>query len=93
VPDRDIVVAFTADEEGGWCNGARWLFTNHRELADASLVSNEGAFGFLRNGKPVANTIEATQKVVGGFTVTARNRGGHSSLPRSDNAIYQLAAA
>ena len=92
VPDRDIVVAFTADEEGGCCNGARWLFSNHRELVDASLVLNEGAFGFIRNGKPVANTIEATQKVTGGFTVTAKNRGGHSSLPRPDNAIYQLAA-
>jgi acetylornithine deacetylase/succinyl-diaminopimelate desuccinylase-like protein len=92
IPDRDIVIAFTADEEGGCCNGARWLFTNHRELVDASLVLNEGAFGFIRNGKPVANTIEATQKVSGGFTVTAKNRGGHSSLPRPDNAIYQLAA-
>lgn len=92
VPDRDIIAAFTADEEGGCCNGARWLFTNHRELVDASLVLNEGAFGFLRDGRPVSNTIEATQKVVGGFTVTAKNRGGHSSLPRQDNAIYQLAA-
>ena len=92
VPDRDIVLAFTADEEGGCCNGARWLFTNHRDLVDASYVLNEGAIGFIRNGKPVANTIEATQKVVGGFTVTAKNRGGHSSLPRPDNAIYQLAA-
>jgi len=91
-PDRDIVLAFTADEEGGCCNGARWLFTNHRDLVDASYVLNEGAIGFIRNGKPVANTIEATQKVVGGFTVTSKNRGGHSSLPRPDNAIYQLAA-
>lgn len=91
-PDRDIVLAFTADEEGGCCNGARWLFNNHRELVDASYVLNEGAIGFIRNGKPVANTIEATQKVVGGFTVTAKNKGGHSSLPRPDNAIYQLAA-
>jgi acetylornithine deacetylase/succinyl-diaminopimelate desuccinylase-like protein len=92
-PDRDIVLALTADEEGGCCNGARWLFSNHRDLVDASFVLNEGAFGFIRNGKPVANTIEATQKVVGGFTVTAKNRGGHSSLPRPDNAIYELAFA
>ena len=91
-PDRDVVLALTADEEGGCCNGARWLFANHRDLVDASYVLNEGAFGFIRNGKPVANTIEATQKVVGGFTVTAKNRGGHSSLPRPDNAIYELAA-
>lgn len=91
-PDRDIVIALTADEEGGCCNGARWLFTNHRNLVDASFVLNEGAFGFIRGGKPVSLTIEATQKVVGGFTVTAKNRGGHSSLPRRDNAIYQLSA-
>lgn len=91
-PDRDIVLALTADEEGGCCNGARWLFTNHRDLVDASFVLNEGAFGFIRNGKPVSNTIEATQKVVGGFTVTAKNKGGHSSLPRPDNAIYELSA-
>jgi acetylornithine deacetylase/succinyl-diaminopimelate desuccinylase-like protein len=91
-PDRDIVIALTADEEGGCCNGARWLWTNHRDLVDASFVINEGAFGFIRNGKPVSNTIEATQKVVGGFTVIAKNKGGHSSLPREDNAIYQLSA-
>ncbi len=91
-PDRDIVIALTADEEGGCCNGARWLFTNHRALVDASFVLNEGAFGFIRGGKPVSLTIEATQKVVGGFTVTAKNRGGHSSMPRRDNAIYQLSA-
>jgi len=93
VPNRDIVVALTADEEGGCCNGARWLVTNHRELVDAAYVLNEGGFGFLKNGKPLSNTIEATQKVFGGFNVVARNPGGHSSLPRPDNAIYQLAAA
>lgn len=93
VPDRDIVVALTADEEGGCCNGARWLVANHRALVDAAYVLNEGGFGYLRDGKPLSNTIEATQKVFGGFTLTAKNAGGHSSLPRPDNAIYQLAAA
>lgn len=93
VPDRDIIVALTADEEGGCCNGARWLVANHKELVDAAYVVNEGGFGFLRDGKPLANTVEATQKVFGGFTVTAKNNGGHSSLPRPDNAIYELAEA
>lgn len=93
VPDRDIVVALTADEEGGCCNGARWLVANHRDWVDAAYVLNEGGFGYLRDGKPLSNTIEATQKVFGGFTLTAKNPGGHSSLPRPDNAIYQLAAA
>lgn len=92
VPDRDIIVALTADEEGGCCNGARWLMANHTALVDAGVVINEGAFGYLKNGKPQANTVEATQKVVATFTVTAKNPGGHSSLPRPDNAIFQLAA-
>ncbi|MBM4195361.1 MAG: M20/M25/M40 family metallo-hydrolase [Gemmatimonadetes bacterium] len=93
VPDRDIVLALTADEEGGCCNGARWLVQNHRSWVDASVVLNEGGFGYLKGDKPLSNTIEATQKVFGGFTITAKNPGGHSSLPRPDNAIYQLAAA
>lgn len=93
VPDRDIIVALTADEEGGCCNGARWLVANHRELVDAAYVLNEGGFGYLRNGKPQSNVVEATQKVFGGFTITAKNKGGHSSLPRPDNAIYELAGA
>jgi acetylornithine deacetylase/succinyl-diaminopimelate desuccinylase-like protein len=83
----------TADEEGGCCNGARWLVQNHRDLVDAADVVNEGGFGYIRNGKPQANAVEATQKVFAVFTVTAKNPGGHSSLPRPDNAIYELAAA
>lgn len=91
--DRDIIVALTADEEGGCCNGVRWLIQNHRELVDASMVLNEGGGGSLRGDKPFLNTIQATQKNVVNFTATAKNRGGHSSVPRPDNAIYQLAAA
>jgi acetylornithine deacetylase/succinyl-diaminopimelate desuccinylase-like protein len=91
VPDRDIIVALTADEEGGCCNGVRWLIQNHRDLVDAAFVINEGGGGSLRGDKPFLNTIQATQKNVVNFTVTAKNRGGHSSVPRPDNAIYQLA--
>ena len=89
--DRDIIVALTADEEGGCCNGVNWLIQNHRELVDSEMVLNEGGGGSLRDGKPFLNTIQATQKNVVNFKVTAKNRGGHSSLPRPDNAIYQLA--
>ena len=92
VPDRDIIVALTADEEGGGSNGAAWLVNNHRELVDAAFVVNEGGGGSLRNGKPFFNAVQATEKIVANFTLTAKNRGGHSSLPRPDNAIYQLAA-
>ena len=91
VPDRDIIIALTADEEGGCCNGARWLVANHRDLVDAAYVINEGGGGSLRDGRPFLNTVQATEKVFQNFTVTAKNRGGHSSVPRPDNAIYQLA--
>jgi acetylornithine deacetylase/succinyl-diaminopimelate desuccinylase-like protein len=90
VPERDIVIALTADEEGGCCNGARWLVANHRDLVDAAYVINEGGGGSLRDGKPFINSVQATEKVVGNFTVIARNKGGHSSVPRPDNAIYEL---
>ena len=92
VPARDIIVALTADEEGGGSNGANWLVNTHRELIDAAYVVNEGGGGSLRNGKPFWQAVQATEKVSANFTVTARNRGGHSSQPRPDNAIYQLAA-
>lgn len=89
--DRDIIVALTADEEGGCCNGVNWLIQNHRALVDSWMVLNEGGGGSLRDDKPFINSIQATQKNVVNFKVTAKNRGGHSSLPRPDNAIYQLA--
>jgi acetylornithine deacetylase/succinyl-diaminopimelate desuccinylase-like protein len=92
VPARDIIVALTADEEGGGQNGAAWLVNTHRELVDAAYVVNEGGGGSLRNGKPFWNAVQATEKIVANFTLTAKNRGGHSSQPRPDNAIYQLAA-
>lgn len=90
-PDRDIIVALTADEEGGGFNGVRWLLQNHRPLVDAAFILNEGGRGALKDGKPLFNEMQATQKNVVNFTVTAKNRGGHSSVPRPDNAIYQLA--
>jgi acetylornithine deacetylase/succinyl-diaminopimelate desuccinylase-like protein len=93
VPDRDIILALTADEEGGGFNGVRWLLTNHRELIDAEYALNEGGSGSLRDGKPFINAVGAAEKVTANFTMTATNRGGHSSVPRDDNAIYSLAQA
>jgi acetylornithine deacetylase/succinyl-diaminopimelate desuccinylase-like protein len=92
-PVRDIIVALTADEEEGPANGAGWLVARERALVDAAFVINEGGGGALRDGKPFWNGLQATEKVYADFTVTTRNRGGHSALPRPDNAIYQLAAA
>ncbi len=95
VPDRDIIVALTADEEGSpcGCNGVRWLIQNQRGLVDAAYVINEGGGGSLRGDQPFLNSIQATQKNSVNFTATAKNRGGHSSQPRPDNAIYQLSEA
>lgn len=93
VPNRDIVVALTSDEESGGSNGIRWLLDNHRGLIDGAFAINEGGYGQLLDGEPLANTIQVAEKIFATFQVTARNPGGHSSLPRPDNAIYDLAEA
>ena len=93
IPDRDIIIALTADEESGPANGVDWLVKNHPELVDAALVINEGGGGTLRNGKPLFHGLGAAEKVTTNFTLRATNRGGHSSVPRDDNAITALADA
>jgi len=93
-PRRDLILALTADEEGGKFNGASWLVRQHRELVDAAYVINPDAGGVeLDHGRAVVADVEATEKVYSDFQVTAANRGGHSSLPRPDNAIYELTTA
>ena len=91
VPQRDIIVALTTDEEGGAYNGVDWLLKNHKELMDAAWVINEGGGGALRDGKPLIQSMQAAEKVYNDFTFRVTNAGGHSSVPRADNAIYQLA--
>jgi acetylornithine deacetylase/succinyl-diaminopimelate desuccinylase-like protein len=93
-PKRDLILALTADEEGGKFNGADWLVRNHRELVDAAYVINPDAGGVeLENSRSIAAEVEATEKLYADYQITVTNRGGHSSLPRPDNAIYQLSAA
>jgi acetylornithine deacetylase/succinyl-diaminopimelate desuccinylase-like protein len=92
VPARDIIVALTADEEGGTSNGVKWLLENHRDLVDAEYVLNEGGGGDLKGGKAIANEVQAAEKMYFSVALEVRNAGGHSSLPRKDNAIYRLAA-
>jgi acetylornithine deacetylase/succinyl-diaminopimelate desuccinylase-like protein len=70
-----------------------YLLEHHRDLIDAAYALNEGGGGSLRNGKPFSNSVQAAEKVYADFTLTARNRGGHSSVPRPDNAIYELVDA
>ena len=91
-PDRDIILALTADEESGDSNGAAWLIRNHRDLVDAELCLNEGGGGQIQHGRYVANNVQAAEKVYQSFALEVRNKGGHSSLPSKDNAIYRLAA-
>ncbi len=94
VPKRDIILALTADEEGGGDNGVDWLLKNKRELVEAAFVVNPDAGGLvLRDGKPVEMELEATEKVYADFELTATNPGGHSSRPTPDNAIYEIADA
>ncbi len=93
-PDRDLIVALTADEEGGGpYNGVVWLLKNHRDLIDAEYCLNEGGWGYMANGKRVSNNIQVSEKYVGNYRLEVKNKGGHSSLPTPDNAIYRLAEA
>src|SRR5580693_4984772 len=82
-PDRDIILALTADEEGGKSNGVDWLIKNHRDLIDAEFVFNHDGGGILSDhGKPVMMTVDATEKLYADFQLSVTNPGGHSSLPR-----------
>jgi acetylornithine deacetylase/succinyl-diaminopimelate desuccinylase-like protein len=93
-PDRDIIVALTADEEGGGpYNGVQWLIRNKRELIDAELCLNEGGWGEMADGRKVAHNIQLSEKYVINFRLEVHNKGGHSSVPVADNAIYHLAGA
>ncbi len=93
-PDRDIIVALTADEEGGGpFNGVDWLLKNHRDLIEADFALNEGGWGEEAGGKKIANDVQVSEKYVINFRFEVRNKGGHSSLPVADNAIYHLAGA
>src|SRR6266436_1974972 len=92
VPDRDIILALTADEEGGTSNGVDWLIRNQRELIDAEFVLNHDGGGiFAQHGTPQMMVVDASEKLYSDYQLTVTNHGGHSSLPVPDNAIYHLA--
>jgi acetylornithine deacetylase/succinyl-diaminopimelate desuccinylase-like protein len=93
VPDRDIIVALTADEEGGPRNGVQFLLQEHRELVDAAYALNEGGGGMEKDGRKISNNVQASEKKYLSFWFDASNPGGHSSLPVEKNAIYDLAQA
>jgi acetylornithine deacetylase/succinyl-diaminopimelate desuccinylase-like protein len=94
VPDRDVILALTADEEGGTMNGVAWLLKHHRELIEAGFAINPDDGGLItEKGKPSYIGAEATEKLYADFKLTVTNAGGHSSVPRKENAIYELSAA
>ena len=92
-PDRDIIVALTADEEAGTDNGVIWLLANHPELVDVEYALNEGGGGSSRDGVHISNGVQLSEKVYLTYTLEVTNPGGHSSRPVKDNAIYRLADA
>jgi acetylornithine deacetylase/succinyl-diaminopimelate desuccinylase-like protein len=95
VPARDIVVAFTADEEaGGLSNGVAWLLAHHRDLIDAQLVVNpDGGEAGMKNGRRLYVGVETSEKMFLSFQAEATDKGGHSSRPTAGNPIYRLSAA
>jgi acetylornithine deacetylase/succinyl-diaminopimelate desuccinylase-like protein len=91
--DRDIIVALETDEEifDRDAVGIQWLLKNHRDLIDAEFALNEGGGVYMQNGKATRVNIQTSEKVPVTFQLDVRNSGGHSSVPRKDNAIYRLA--
>lgn len=93
-PDRDLILALTADEEGGDSNGVAWLVTHRRNLIDAEYCLNlDSGGGEIRHGRRTLYSVQLAEKTYLSFSLEVRNKGGHSSLPTRDNAIYHLADA
>ena len=92
-PVRDIIVALETDEEilDRDALGIQWLLKNHRDLINAEFALNEGGGVGLRNGKPIRNSVQTSEKVSLSYQLDVHNHGGHSSIPTRDNAIYHLA--
>jgi len=92
-PTRDIILALETDEEIGDRDalGIQWLINNHRDLIDAEFALNEGGGVGIKRGKLVRNSVQTSEKVYLNYRLEVRNKGGHSSVPSTDNAIYRLA--
>jgi acetylornithine deacetylase/succinyl-diaminopimelate desuccinylase-like protein len=93
VPDRDLILALTADEEAdnSEFNGVNWLLKSHRELIEADFALNEGGESVIKDGKYLFNSVQPSEKVYQSFHLEVRSPGGHSSRPAKENAIYRLA--
>jgi acetylornithine deacetylase/succinyl-diaminopimelate desuccinylase-like protein len=94
VPARDIIVAFTPDEESSGLEGVGWLVKAHRDRIDAGLVLNpDSGTGAFRRGQRAFYGVQTSEKSFITYAAETTNKGGHSSEPRPDNAIYELTAA
>ncbi len=94
VPDRDLILALTADEEGGTANGIDWLLTTHRNWIEAEYCINLDGGEFEKDkDKRLLAGLQASEKVYVDYQFESLNAGGHSSVPSPDNAIYHLAGA
>src|SRR5687767_11615971 len=95
-PKRDLIMALTCGEEtSNRVNGVDYLLKNRPELIDAAFALNEGAGGLLSSDgkKHLVLNVQAGEKIHQVFSLEVTNKGGHSSRPVRDNAIYHLARA
>ena len=92
---RTVKLALTCGEEtNGAFNGAEWLASNKRALIDAGFALNEGGGGKADlAGKVIGQSVQVGEKTFANYVLETHNPGGHSSVPRPDNAIYQLVHA
>jgi len=94
VPGRDVILALTADEEGGNSNGVDWLLKNKRDLVDAELVLNtDDLTVWSERGKVLEVDIVASEKIYSDYELLVTDSGGHSSIPKPQNPIYELSQA
>jgi acetylornithine deacetylase/succinyl-diaminopimelate desuccinylase-like protein len=93
-PDRDLILALTADEEGGTANGVDWLLKIHRDWIEAEYSINLDGGEFEKDqDKRLLAGLQASEKVYVDYQFESLNPGGHSSIPSPDNAIYHLSVA
>ncbi|NUO65737.1 MAG: M20/M25/M40 family metallo-hydrolase [Gemmatimonadaceae bacterium] len=95
VPNRTLVLALTAGEEGGGgYDGMEWLAKEHRDLIDAAFCINvDGGDPQIVNGKRLTRPVQTSEKLYQSYTLAVTNPGGHSSMPTPENAIVRLADA
>jgi acetylornithine deacetylase/succinyl-diaminopimelate desuccinylase-like protein len=92
-PRRDLLLAFSGDEETGMLSTRAVIAHPWVKNAEYALNSDAGGGSVTPEGKPIAFGMQAAEKTNATFALTVANRGGHSSVPRDDNAIYTLARA